>query len=39
MPEARKLVTRGAYRFVRHPLYVAEEVAIIGTFLLYAPRA
>lgn len=36
MPEARRLVTSGAYRFVRHPLYVAEEIAIVGTFLLYA---
>ena len=30
MSEARRLVTSGPYRFVRHPLYVAEELAIIG---------
>jgi protein-S-isoprenylcysteine O-methyltransferase Ste14 len=30
MAEARKLVTTGFYGFVRRPLYLAEEVAIIG---------
>lgn len=35
MPEARKLVTSGPYRFVRHPLYVAEELAVLGLFLQY----
>ena len=30
MPEARQLVTSGVYRFVRHPLYLAEEIATIG---------
>ena len=30
MAEARRLVTSGPYRLVRHPLYVAEELAIIG---------
>jgi protein-S-isoprenylcysteine O-methyltransferase Ste14 len=30
MAEARRLVTSGAYRIVRHPLYVAEEIAAIG---------
>lgn len=34
MPEARRLVTRGPYAIVRHPLYSAEEIAIIGTLLL-----
>jgi protein-S-isoprenylcysteine O-methyltransferase Ste14 len=33
MPEARQLVTVGPYRLVRHPLYVTEEIAIIGLFL------
>lgn len=35
MPEARALVTSGPYRYVRHPLYVAEELAIIGVFLQF----
>ena len=35
MSEARRLVTAGPYRFVRHPLYLAEEIAIIGIFLPY----
>jgi protein-S-isoprenylcysteine O-methyltransferase Ste14 len=35
MPEARNLVTSGPYRFVRHPLYVAEELAVLGLFLQY----
>ena len=35
MSEARKLVTSGPYRFVRHPLYVTEEIAIFGIFLPY----
>ena len=30
MAEARQLATSGVYRFVRHPLYLAEEVATIG---------
>ena len=32
-PQARKLVIGGPYRFVRHPLYFAEEVAVIGVLL------
>lgn len=35
MPEARKLVTDGPYRRVRHPLYLAEEIAILGFFLQF----
>ena len=35
MAEARKLVTHGPYRLVRHPLYLAEEVATIGIFLQF----
>jgi protein-S-isoprenylcysteine O-methyltransferase Ste14 len=31
--EARKLVTGGPYRLVRHPLYLGEEVAIAGVSL------
>ena len=34
-PQARRLVTAGPYRVVRHPLYVAEEVAVVGVMLLY----
>jgi protein-S-isoprenylcysteine O-methyltransferase Ste14 len=30
MAEARQLVTDGVYRMVRHPLYLAEEIAAIG---------
>jgi protein-S-isoprenylcysteine O-methyltransferase Ste14 len=30
MAEARGLVTGGIYRHIRHPLYLAEEVAAIG---------
>jgi len=36
MAEARRLVTGGPYRLVRHPLYLAEEVAMIGAFIQYA---
>jgi protein-S-isoprenylcysteine O-methyltransferase Ste14 len=35
MAEARKLVTEGPYRIVRHPLYLTEGIAIIGLFLPY----
>lgn len=30
LPEARRLVTGGAYRFVRHPLYLGEALALLG---------
>lgn len=33
MPEARRLVTKGPYRFVRHPLYLVEELAALAGFL------
>ena len=36
MAETRRLVTTGPYRFVRHPLYLTEEIAVIGLFLQFA---
>jgi protein-S-isoprenylcysteine O-methyltransferase Ste14 len=36
LPEARKLVTHGPYRFVRHPLYVAEALSTLGITLQLA---
>jgi len=33
LPEARRLVTNGPYRFVRHPLYVAEALSTLGVTL------
>jgi protein-S-isoprenylcysteine O-methyltransferase Ste14 len=35
MAETRQLVTTGPYRFVRHPLYLAEEIAIVGIFIQF----
>jgi protein-S-isoprenylcysteine O-methyltransferase Ste14 len=32
-PEARGLVTGGAYRIVRHPVYLGEFVAMCGALL------
>jgi protein-S-isoprenylcysteine O-methyltransferase Ste14 len=34
-PQARKLVRSGPYRWLRHPLYAAEEVAVFGTLLQF----
>ncbi|MBC8036810.1 MAG: isoprenylcysteine carboxylmethyltransferase family protein [Rhizobiales bacterium] len=34
MAEARRLVTSGPYAVVRHPLYVVEEIAVLGVLLL-----
>jgi len=33
LPEARRLVTGGAYGLVRHPLYLSEAVALAGATL------
>jgi len=35
MAESRELVTAGAYRRVRHPLYLAEEIAAIGVVMQF----
>jgi protein-S-isoprenylcysteine O-methyltransferase Ste14 len=35
LPEARRLVTRGPYALVRHPLYLGELVALTGVALQY----
>ena len=35
MAEARRLVTAGVYRRVRHPLYLAEEIAAIGLVMQF----
>lgn len=35
MPEARKLVTGGLYGRIRHPLYLAEEIAVAGFCLQF----
>ncbi len=33
IPQARKLVQTGPYRFVRHPIYLGELIAIFGVVL------
>jgi len=33
LAEARRLVTEGPYRIVRHPLYVCEGIALVGVTL------
>jgi protein-S-isoprenylcysteine O-methyltransferase Ste14 len=35
MPEARMLVTGGLYGRIRHPLYLAEEIAVLGFCLQF----
>ena len=35
MPEARKLVTTGLYARIRHPLYLAEDIALLGIALQF----
>ena len=32
-PEARKLVTRGLYSKIRHPVYIFGDLAYLGAFL------
>ena len=33
MAEARRLIVHGPYALVRHPLYICEELAVIGIFI------
>jgi protein-S-isoprenylcysteine O-methyltransferase Ste14 len=33
--QSRRLVTAGPYAFVRHPLYLCEEIAIIGIAIIH----
>ncbi|MEQ9042566.1 MAG: isoprenylcysteine carboxylmethyltransferase family protein [Alphaproteobacteria bacterium] len=35
MAEARELITHGPYAFIRHPLYLAEEVAVLGAIVIF----
>ena len=35
LPEARKLVAAGPYRVIRHPLYLAEFISMLGIMLQY----
>ena len=35
MAEARRLVTTGPYKFVRHPLYISEELASFAVLLQF----
>lgn len=35
IPQARRLVTTGPYAIVRHPLYLCEEIAVIGVAMIH----
>jgi protein-S-isoprenylcysteine O-methyltransferase Ste14 len=35
VPQARRLVTTGPYAIVRNPLYLAEEIALLGMLLQF----
>lgn len=35
MAQARRLVTSGPYAIVRHPLYLCEEIAVLGIVLMH----
>jgi len=34
LPSVRDIVTRGPYRWVRHPLYLGEAIFVLGVMLL-----
>jgi hypothetical protein len=36
LPEARRLVVTGPYRFVRHPLYATETICMLGLVIQFA---
>jgi protein-S-isoprenylcysteine O-methyltransferase Ste14 len=36
LPEARRLITRGPYGVIRHPLYLSEAIALAGLTLQYS---
>jgi protein-S-isoprenylcysteine O-methyltransferase Ste14 len=35
VPQARSVVRTGPYRWIRHPLYLSEEIAVVGVVLRY----
>lgn len=35
VPQARSVVQTGPYRWIRHPLYLSEEIAIVGVVVRY----
>jgi protein-S-isoprenylcysteine O-methyltransferase Ste14 len=35
VPQARSVVQTGPYRWIKHPLYLAEEIAIVGVVLQF----
>jgi protein-S-isoprenylcysteine O-methyltransferase Ste14 len=35
VPQARNVVQTGPYRWIKHPLYLSEEVAVLGVVLHY----
>ena len=39
VPQAHSVVQSGPYRWIRHPLYVAEEIAILGAVLQFLSPA
>ncbi len=35
MPEARRIVAHGPYAIIRHPLYLAEEIAVVSAVITH----